>query len=339
MNGADPASVATDEALMRALAGGSEDALRPIYARYAPLVFSMAASSLERATAEEIVQDVFLSVWRNAAQYDAGRGPLRPWLLQIAHYRILNELRSRSRRPQPAPDPDGERLAALADPDPGPSAAAWSEYRRSAVRRALELLPPAQRQALSLAFFDELTHEQVADALQLRLGTAKTRIRAGLAKLREHLVPALGAIVLVLTASVAALLHHRGAEEGALALDERALDLVTSSDVVPLRLEATPGFAPDAHANYRSRPGTPIAVLSLSHLPPAPTGRIYQAWVRHGESWISFGTAAPDAAGKARIVAQGPELAVPAEALEVTLEPADGSGAPSGPPVIAWPKP
>jgi RNA polymerase sigma factor (sigma-70 family) len=303
------------------------------------VVFGLAAHSLERATAEEIVQDVFLTVWRNAQQYDPARGSLRPWLLQIAHFRVLNELRRRSRRPQLAPDRDGDRLDALADPDPGPSAAAWSEYRRSAVRSAIELLPPAQRQALGLAFFDELTHEQVAEVLQLRLGTAKTRIRAGLAKLREQLVPLLVSLLLVFTAGIAALWHHRGVEQGALALDERALDLVTSSDVVPLRLEPPAGVTAETHANYRSRPGTPIAVLSLSKLPPAASGRVYQAWLRYQGSWLSLGTAVPDAAGKARIVAQGPAIAAPAEALEVTIEPEGGSAAPSGPLVIAWPKP
>ncbi|HEX5064630.1 MAG TPA: sigma-70 family RNA polymerase sigma factor, partial [Myxococcota bacterium] len=327
MNGAGPAGEATDEELMRALAGGREEALQPLYARYAPAVFGLAAHSLERTTAEEIVQDVFLTVWRNAQQYDPARGSLRPWLLQIAHFRVLNELRRRSRRPQLAPDRDRDQLDALADPDPGPSAAAWSEYRRGAVRSALELLPPAQRQALGLAFFDELTHEQVAEVLQLRLGTAKTRIRAGLAKLREQLAPLLVSLVLLLTAGIAALLHHRGAEEGALAIDERALDLVTSSDVVPLRLEPAAGVGGEVHASYRSRPGTPIAVLSLSKLPPTNRDRVYQAWLRYRGSWLSLGTASPDAEGRARIVAEGPAVAAPAEALEVTLEPSGGSAA------------
>jgi RNA polymerase sigma-70 factor (ECF subfamily) len=339
MNGTGAAAEVSDEELMRALAGGSEDALRPLYARYAPAVFGLAAHSLERAAAEEIVQDVFLALWRSAEQYDAARGALRPWLMQIAHHRVLNELRRRSRRPQLAADPDGDRLAALPDPDPGPSAAAWSEYRRGAVRRALELLPPAQRQALGLAFFDELTHEQVADVLQLRLGTAKTRIRAGLAKLREQLVPLLVSLTLVLGAAVAAVLHNRGADEAAIARDERALDLVTSSDVVPLRLESPAGAASETHANYRARPGAQIAVLSLSKLPPLERGRVYQAWLRHRGTWLSLGVAVPDAAGRARIVAEGPALADPAEALEVTLEPEGGSAAPSGPTVIAWPKP
>jgi RNA polymerase sigma-70 factor (ECF subfamily) len=259
--------------------------------------------------------------------------------MQIAHFRILNELRGRSRRPKLTADPEGEQLAELADPDPGPSAAVWSEYRRSAVRRALEVLPPAHRQALGLAFFDELTHEQVADVLQLRLGTAKTRIRSGLLKLREQLVPLMTALSLVLLAGVVALLHHQGVDEDAIALEERALDVVTSSDVKPIRLEASPDFPAETHATYRSRPGTPLAVLSLSKLPPAPAGRVYQAWLWFEGAWLPLGAAVPDADGKARIISQGAALVAPAEALQVTLEPAPGSSAPSGPLVIAWPKP
>jgi RNA polymerase sigma-70 factor (ECF subfamily) len=337
MNGSGSAPEADDQELMRALAGGGEEALRPLYARYAPLVFGLAARTLDRATAEEIVQDVFLALWRNADQYDAARGPLRPWLLQIAHFRILNELRRRSRRPQIASDP--EQLAALSDPDPGPAAAVWSEYRRTAVRHALELLPPAQRQALGLAFFDDLTHEQVAEVLQLRLGTAKTRIRTGLLKLRQQLVPLMAVLALVLLAGLATLLHHQAVDRGAIALDERALDLVTSSDVKPIRLEAAPGVSSETHATYRSRPGTPLAVLSLSNLASAPAGQVYQAWLQHEATWISLGTTVPGADGRARIVAQGAPLATPAEALQVTLEPAPGSATPSGPLVIAWPRP
>ena len=338
MNGSGSAPEASDEELMRALAQGGEEALRPLYARYAPIVYGLASHSLERATAEEIVQDVFLALWRNAGQYDPARGPLRPWLLQIAHFRILNELRRRSRRPRLAADPDGEMLAAIADTDPGPSAA-WNEYRRSAVRDALELLPPTQRQALGLAFFDELTHEQVADVLQLRLGTAKTRIRAGLQKLREQLAPLLAVLTLALLAGLAALLHQQDAGRRAIALDERALDLVTSSDAKPLRLEAAPGIPAETHANYRSRPGTDLAVLSLSHFAPAPSGRHYRAWLQSEGRWISLGEAVPDADGKARVIAQGRALAAPPDAVEVTLAESATGLAPQGPVIAAWPKP
>jgi len=134
---------------MRELAAGSEDALRELYARYAPLVFGIATRSLERAAAEEVVQDVFLSLWRGAERFDAELGSLRGWLLQIAHRRILNELRGRRRRVQLEPEPEGD--GALADPEPGPQGLLWLSFRRAAVRNAIDALPPAQRQALSLA--------------------------------------------------------------------------------------------------------------------------------------------------------------------------------------------
>src|SRR5712692_4679742 len=184
---------ASDEELMLALAAGQEDALGPLYRRYGPLIFSLAAQSLGHAAAEEIVQEVFLAVWRKADSFDPERGTFRSWVLQNAHFRILNELRQRGRRPRVERDPDGLQLAGLPADDPEPPEVVWSEYRRHAVRTAMEELPPAQRQALGLAFFEDLTHEQVAGVLHLPLGTAKTRIRAGLQKLRVSLGPVMAA--------------------------------------------------------------------------------------------------------------------------------------------------
>src|SRR5262249_46857821 len=136
-----------------------------------------------------IVQDVFVAIWKNARSFDPSRGPARPWLLQIAHYRIANELRRRSRRPQTLADPDGERLASLPDPGPDQSEEAWLAYKRENLARALEKLPPPQRQALGLAYFAELSHDQIARILELPLGTAKSRIRAGVRNLRVLLAP------------------------------------------------------------------------------------------------------------------------------------------------------
>src|SRR5271157_2669630 len=92
---------------MQGLVQNRPEALKPLFARHAPLVFHMAAQSLDAGTAEEIVQDVFLSVWRKSQSFDPKRGAFRPWLMQIAHYRILNELRTRSRRPRLDPDAGG----------------------------------------------------------------------------------------------------------------------------------------------------------------------------------------------------------------------------------------
>jgi RNA polymerase sigma-70 factor (ECF subfamily) len=324
----------SDEDLMRALASGREDAIGPIYSRYAPIVFGMAVQALDRPTAEEVVQDVFVAVWKNAATYDPARGPVRPWLLQIAHYRIANELRTRSRRPRTESDPDGEQLGRLPDPSPDQTEQAWSEYRQAALRRALEELPPPQRQALGLAFFEDLSHGEIASVLKLPLGTAKSRVRAGLLTLRGKLAPLVAMLaVLALLAGVAYELQRgrRG-----FAKDERALGMLTSSDSEALRLTAAPGVAEATHGVYRFRPGGTIAVITLSNFPPAPAGRAYQAWALHGGRSTSLGLARPDAAGRARLIAEGPALAARPEALEVTLEPEAGSASPAGPVVIAW---
>jgi RNA polymerase sigma factor (sigma-70 family) len=325
----------SDEELMRQLASGSQEALRPLYQRYGRLIFHVAAKTLDRATAEEIVQEVFVAVWRGARTFAPERGAFRPWVLQIAHFRILNELRRRSRHPQAEPDSEGSYLADLTDESPEPPETVWQEYRRSVVRSAFAELSPPQRRALGLAFSEDLTHEQVAAVLNVPLGTAKTRIRDGLQKLRGKLAP-LGA---VLTVVILALLGVRyRAERIALQRDERALALVTASDTENIRLAPAPGIAADTHARYRSRAGATLAVLTLSKFPAAPTGQTYQAWVLHQGVWTSLGTAQPDANGTARLIAEGPTLAVLPEAIEVTLEPTGGSTTPSGPVVVEWPE-
>jgi RNA polymerase sigma-70 factor, ECF subfamily len=177
----------SDEELVRQLAAGREEALGTLYSRHAPWILNLAAQSLDRSAAEEIVQDVLLSVWRHATVFTPERGTFRAWVMQMARYRILNELRRRSRRPQLGPDPDGLLLASLPDNGPGPAEAVWRKALRSTVRSAIQELPSSQRQALDLALFKDLTHEQAATELGIPLGTAKTRIRSGLQRLRGRL--------------------------------------------------------------------------------------------------------------------------------------------------------
>ena len=164
---------------MAELAAGHQEALQVLHRRLAPLVFHIACRSLDASAAEEITQDVFLRVWQKAASFDPARGAFRSWVLQIAHRRVLNELRERGRRPRL----DGESEASLVDlsaHDAGPEAQVWAEYRRSVISRALSALPEEQGQALRLAFFQELTHEEVASFLEVPLGTVKGRIRLAL---------------------------------------------------------------------------------------------------------------------------------------------------------------
>ncbi|MGI8549427.1 MAG: sigma-70 family RNA polymerase sigma factor [Dehalococcoidia bacterium] len=325
---------AGDEELVLQLAGGGQDALGPLYSRYAKLIYNLAAQTLDRSSAEDIVQDVFLAIWRKADSFDPDRGTFRSWALQIAHYRIANELRRRSRRPQIEPDPEGLRLLSLPDSAPDVEEEIWREYQRSAVRSAVQALPPLQRQALGLAFFEDLTHEQVATVLEVPLGTAKTRIRAGIQKLRRNLAPLGAALVLVVVVSVLGIryrsevvMHQR---------EDRAFALVTESHTTAVRLLPASGETEGTHATYRSQPGVSIAVLTLSNFSAAPSGQVYQAWVRHKSVWTSLGVAHPDAIGAARLIAEGPALALPAETIEVTLEPAGGSRTPSGQVIVAW---
>lgn len=329
---------ATDEELMRRLSAGSQDAIEPLYSRYAPLIFGMAARSLDPSAAEEIVQEVFLAAWRAAGSFDPRRGALQPWLLQIAHFRILNELRSRRRSVPADRDADGLRLVNLPDPDPDPADSAWREEERAAVRSALAALPPAQQEALQLHFFAGMTHEQVAERLHVPLGTAKTRIRAGLHKLRARLAPMVAVLTLA-TAGGAALLglrYHQA--QRARDLDEQALRLVTASDITSVRLTPALGatLPAEAHGTYRGRAGSRIATMNLSHVPPLPPGQTYQAWARYGDTWLSLGTVRTAGDGSALLIADTPALAALPDAVQVTVERGDGSTAPRGPVVIVW---
>jgi RNA polymerase sigma-70 factor (ECF subfamily) len=330
--GAGDAGQAADEQLMAQLAAGRQEALGPLYSRYASRIFALAAHSLDRATAEEIVQEVFLAVWRRAGTFVPERGTFRAWVFQIAHFRVLNELRRRSRQPQTVEDPDGVRVGEAVDPAAGPDEVVGREDERVTLLKAVEALPPAQRRPVEMAFFDGLTHEQVAAQLQVPLGTAKTRIRAGLQRLRAGLAPALGALLIVAGLSAVSDIRH---EEAMRALDARAIALLTSSETVAVRLTAAPGTPAATHAVYRGHTGATIAVLSLERFPALPAGQAYQVWAARGGVWTSLGTVRPDAAGAGRLVVEGAKVAVLPDALEITREPAGGSDMPRGPVIVS----
>ena len=182
---------------MRQVADGSRGSRRDAPpALCAPPFFGLAAQTLDRAAAEDLVQDVFLTVCRNAARFDPERGTVRSWILQIAHFRLLNELRRRSRQPEAIPpDPEGLVLEGHRGRRSRPGGGGVGEGSAPrADQSAFDALPPPQREAVELAFVDDLTHEQVAAELGLPLGTAKTRIRTGLKKLRVVLGAAVGGV-------------------------------------------------------------------------------------------------------------------------------------------------
>jgi RNA polymerase sigma-70 factor (ECF subfamily) len=327
---------------MRQLAEGRPEALGALHARYAPLIYAVAADSLGRDAAEEISQEVFLAVWRHAARFDPSQGTFRAWVSQITRTSVLNEVRRRGRRPRTATQTNGSGQDQLPDPGLDPADSVWREHRRAVVRAAVDALPPRQREALRLAFLEDLTHEQVAAFLNLPLGTTKSRIRSGLKALRWRLASLAGIALylagfLALAVAVAVVREH--AHQAALQRQERALALVTRSEVVPLRLGPTPGTDPAAHGNYRGRPGVELAVLTVSYLTPASSELEYRAWACHAGRWTLLGRVQLDSERRSLVIAEGPQLATPPDALQVTLERiASGADAgPTGPPVVRWP--
>lgn len=327
----------SDGELLQQVAMGSQEALKDLHQRYAPLIFNLASHSLDRPAAEEIVQDVFVALWRHADTFDPDKGTARNWILRIAHHQVINELRRRSRRPQALPDPDGQRLDSLPDSGMTPEEVVWQRYRRSTLRQAVNLLPPAQRQALSLAYFEELTHEQIADYLSLPLGTVKTRIRTAVQKLRVAMMVALVFAIVLASAFAAAVGERLRRQDRALDRDSQALQVTTSSDVTPRRLTpVAPGLPANAHANYRARVGNDVAVMTFDAFPPAPDGKTYQAWIRQDGAWHALSTVTPNVNGDAMLIISGHGVDRAPEGLEVTLEPTGGSQSPTGSVVVAW---
>jgi RNA polymerase sigma-70 factor, ECF subfamily len=320
-----------DEELMQRVTAGDAEAIDTLYRRYARRILGLAAHSLGRDAAEDIVQDVFLTVWRKADLFDVTRGRFRPWVFQIAHNRILNELRRRRSAGQADP---GSAEWDVSSPDPEPDEVVWRETERAAVRSAVDGLPAAQRAALSLAFFRGLTHEQVATELHVPLGTAKTRIRSGLQRLRVTLPPLVAALLLgVLGSSTLGVFYER--ERAARELDDRGVALLTASDAATIRLTARPGAPADTHGAYRGRTGSPVAVVAVSHLRPAPRGTTYRVWVRYGGAWRALGEIRPDGSGRAHLVVQSADLTALPEGVEVTQEPAGQTATPRGPVIVS----
>lgn len=176
----------SDRAAFAGMARGDAHALGNLYDRYSRPVYSLALRILQDTSdAEDVVQDVFTQVWRTASSYDAARGAVAAWLLTMARTRAIDRLRARSGRQRHSAD------APLADATPDPAALPDAQLVTAelawAVRTALEALPVLQRVALELAFYEGLTHAEIAARLEEPLGTVKTRIRSAMRKLRDAL--------------------------------------------------------------------------------------------------------------------------------------------------------
>ncbi|HUI72431.1 MAG TPA: sigma-70 family RNA polymerase sigma factor [Spirochaetia bacterium] len=180
--------VPPDTELMRRMSRGEAEALRELYARHSRLVFGLALRIVaDNETAEEICQDVFLKAWEKAGTYQHEKAQVRTWLARIARNRAIDLLRRRGAREARARGAWEDMKSAALEGHPDPAAPVETDELRSQVSRAILSLPPEQRAALSLAFFQGQTHRQIAEVTGEPLGTVKSRIRSAMLKLRELL--------------------------------------------------------------------------------------------------------------------------------------------------------
>lgn len=185
----DGRGAADDAVCMARLAGGDATAIGALYDRHARPVYSLALRILrEEADAEDLVQEVFAEIWRRASAYEPARGTVAAWLLTIARSRALDRLRARRSRPDIGAGSDEGVTSELAGQEAGPVDRLVADEDARRVRIALDTLPLLQRLAIELAYFEGLTHREIAERLEQPLGTVKTRIRVGLARLRDALV-------------------------------------------------------------------------------------------------------------------------------------------------------
>ncbi|GBF04073.1 ECF subfamily RNA polymerase sigma-24 factor [Deinococcus aerius] len=170
-----PVQEPTDEALIRAMAAGQEEALRELHRRHARLLYSLGHRMLrQRDDVESCVQDAFMNAWRHAARFDPSRASVKTWLVSIAHHRFLQELRD---RPDVALELE-EWDAPVQAPDP---------TDRILATRAVQVLDKAQRELVELAYYRGYSHSELAALTGLPIGTVKSRLRAALERMRGHL--------------------------------------------------------------------------------------------------------------------------------------------------------
>ncbi len=177
----------SDEAVLAAIQQRDDAALGMLYDRYGRLAFGLAYRILgEPGVAEDVVQEAFLSVWRRASSFQAGRGSARAWLMSIVHNAAIDRRRGRYRREQT--DVQLDDVAYRLETDTDDMFAVVAEgIAAEQVRAALDELPPEQRQAIEMAYFSGLTHQEIAERTGTPLGTVKSRMRLGLKKLRTLL--------------------------------------------------------------------------------------------------------------------------------------------------------
>jgi RNA polymerase sigma-70 factor, ECF subfamily len=193
-------------------------AFSQLYDRYARSVYVLAVTALDRAEAEEVVQEVFLRLWHKADQFRSERGPFGAWFMTIARHHLWDVLRSLYREPSLTAEAIDQLLVESAAYVGDVEEEAWSQEVGEAVLQALQGLPAEQRRALVLAYFGGLSQSSIAQHLGWPLGTVKKRIRLGLQKLRTALAARYGFILIsgelegVQAANIRANTTHNDAE-------------------------------------------------------------------------------------------------------------------------------
>jgi RNA polymerase sigma-70 factor (ECF subfamily) len=174
--------------LVAAMAAGDRSALARLYDLMAGPIYSLATRLLGDATeAQDVVQDIFLQVWRTAGSYDASRGTVFSWVATLTRNRAIDRLRMRRRRSELLAGAAPELQPAATAGEADSAASLWVREKATAVRAALTAIPPDQQQAIELAYFGGLTQQEIAARLNEPLGTIKARIRRGLLRLRDRL--------------------------------------------------------------------------------------------------------------------------------------------------------
>jgi RNA polymerase sigma-70 factor (ECF subfamily) len=167
-----------DGALIAAIRSGNQDAMAQLYARYSSVVYAVALRVLgDTAAAEDVLQEIFIQLWRNPGAFDSGRGNLAPWLAVITRNRAVDSLRKR--RPQT----EISETTISVEPDLASEADRGRAMEK--VRAVLKDMPEAQRSSLEMAYFEGYSHSEIAEKTGEPLGTVKTRIRNGLMLLRK----------------------------------------------------------------------------------------------------------------------------------------------------------
>jgi RNA polymerase sigma-70 factor (ECF subfamily) len=178
-----PESEVADVVLIRRVMQRDEAALATLYDRYSRLVYSVALRVVgESGAAEEVVQDIFYQLWRNASNFDSTRGTLAGWLLVSARNRAIDRLRRRHGIEENIP-------ADIAGFFPNLETAAAQNQLMAQVNKFIQDLPSTQRTALELAYFEGLTHAEIAQRTGEPLGTIKTRLRSAIESLKKGLCP------------------------------------------------------------------------------------------------------------------------------------------------------